>query len=248
MYCVGSFMKDQIDPLNCVLSSWKELLEIYTAKSRRWNLLFMKWGEEILPEHFNISFGYFGIFWHEADVVTYLSALLSKCISKRDSTEFEIHVNYKLNPRNFRNNKVLYKKIVNSIEDLREHKIIKKSDFPEVDIIVSDLEKSNFTLCLEVKYFHYDPRGKYKDVVEHLIRKVRILRSLRKNEVCSIIGILVLDDYLCRVSSTIYSQLHSFINNNRSYDMISEYKCVTYEELMQAYSTYIRSLKKNKDL
>ncbi|MEM1701486.1 MAG: hypothetical protein QXP02_02425 [Desulfurococcaceae archaeon] len=236
-------MGKQIDLLDCILSSWRELVEIYIAKSRRWGLLFMKWGEGILPKHLNISFGHFGMFWHEADVVAYLSAKLNECISKRNYTEVEIHVNYKLNPQNFRNDEILYKKLVNAIKDLRNHGIIRKTKFPEIDIIVSDLEKSNFILCLEIKYFHYDPRSKYKDLVGHLLRKVSILRSLKENEVCSVIGILVLDDYLCRISPTIYSQIRSFINNNRSCDMISEYKCVTYEELMQAYSTHIKKFK-----
>ncbi|WP_236752033.1 hypothetical protein [Acidianus sp. HS-5] len=105
------------------------------------------------------------------------------------------HVNYELKPSNFSVIKDFSTKLDNAVTYLRNELYLNREWFREMDLIITE-NKPPFLFCAEFKYYHYFPTT--WDVINDLKRKIVILSTLKKYEVCKDVGIFLLDDGICR--------------------------------------------------
>jgi len=183
-----------------VLKAWTITVSAYAEECRRW--LYIKKvarppvDYKFLKNILNEAYGFYGIFWHEADLALYFSYNLLKVFFD-SNVRLHIHTNYKLKPQNFRRDQTMYKKLKEAVKELRRV-TGKRVQYSEVDIIVSDPLASYFEMCIELKYYHYSPRGLGLNPLKNLWTKCLILMKLIKAGVCRDAAILIVDDYLER--------------------------------------------------
>ncbi|WP_218259171.1 hypothetical protein [Saccharolobus shibatae] len=208
---------------------WNDTISWYIERCRSWAILVDLMRMEDDPDKkldlLDKAYGLWGHIWHEQDLVMIFSHMLLQKL--KNTSDVHLHISYKLKPENFSVIRSFNKKLSKALITLRKDLSMKRTWFPEIDLIVTE-DKPPFLYCIEFKYYHYFPTT--WNIIEDLKRKIVILTTLKKYGVCKDVGIFLLDDEICRKNKELCNEINEVLNKANSLMILSYY--VKYEELL----------------
>jgi len=216
---------------------WKTLVKWYIERSRYWSMLsrLVKGGDiEERRSLLDKAYGLWGYVWHEHDLIVLFSHKLLTYIEER-GMNLHLHVNYKLKPSNFSIMANFHDSLSKAVKALRSMFSFGKKWFPEIDLIITE-DEPPFMYCLEFKYYHYLPTT--WSVVEDLRRKVVMLRTLKDYVVCRDVGILLLDDGICRKNEKLCKDI-KYVLDSASRHLLILAHYVSYDELISIFKKWL---------
>ncbi|ABP96326.1 hypothetical protein HA72_2187 [Metallosphaera sedula] len=210
---------------------WNDTIIWYIERCRYWarlvDLMRMEDNHDKKLSLLDKAYGLWGHIWHEQDLVMIFSHILLKNLE--NTSDVHLHISYELKPENFSVITSFHERLSKAVTTLRKELNMKRAWFPEMDLIVTE-DEPPFFYCIEFKYYHYFPTT--WNIVEDLKRKVVILNTLKKYEVCKDAGIFLLDDGICRKNEELCNKINEVLNEANSLMILSYY--VKYEELLNA--------------
>ena len=210
---------------------WNELITWYIGRCRNWaRLAGLISKENDLSKKLDLldkAYGLWGHIWHEYDLVMMFSHRLLQNLESVSSVH--LHMSYVLKPENFSVITGFYENLSKAVAALRKNLGMKKTWFPEIDLIITE-DEPPFLYCLEFKYYHYFPTT--WNVVEDIKRKIVILNTLKSYGICEDAGIFLLDDGICRKDEELCNKMNRVLSNAGRL-MVLSYS-VKYEELLKA--------------
>lgn len=215
---------------NVITSLWREIIDWYIRKCRNWSILSKLASRvgsiEKRKQLLDTAYGLWGHIWHESDLILLFSHKLLEYIESR-KLDLHLHINYELKPTNFRVMKSFYRRLCEAVRYLRAKLKMSKRWFPEIDLIIAE-DKPPFIYCLEFKYYHYLPAT--WNIIDDLKRKIAVLEVSKMYNVCKSVGLLLLDDTICRRDQLLCSELKNILGNVDKHILVLDYY-VSYNEL-----------------